>query len=128
MNEKNTKYLVEKYPRLYRGKDLPITQNLLPFGIETGDGWFDIIDQLSAEITRLDEESITDTLAVQVKEKYGGLRFYISGGDSRVDEAIEYAENKSLETCEVCGEPGRERGTSWIYTMCDKCWKEHTDE
>ena len=36
MNEKNTKYLVERYPRLYRGKDLPITENLMPFGFECG--------------------------------------------------------------------------------------------
>jgi hypothetical protein len=23
--------------------------------------------------------------------------------------------------CERCGQPGRRRGTGWLYTVCDAC-------
>ena len=36
MNEKNTAYLVGRYPVLYQGHTWPITQNLMAFGFECG--------------------------------------------------------------------------------------------
>ena len=123
MNAEHTKYLIETYPVLYQGHKWPITQNLMPFGFEHGDGWFTIIDKLSADITALDKRDGSETIAMQVKEKYGGLRFYVSGATDAVYEVIDTAEVDSLETCEVCGEPGHQRGTGWIYTLCDKCWE-----
>ena len=122
MNAKNTAYLFGRYPVLYQGRKFPITQSLIPFGIETGDGWFKIIDQLSADITLLDEKNGTTTIAVQVKEKYGGLRFYVEFGSDAVYDLIDAAEEESLKTCEMCGEPGELRGVGWVSTMCDKCW------
>jgi hypothetical protein len=124
MNEENTKYLFERYPKLYQGRFLPITENLMPFGFETnGEGWFKLIDQLSADITLLDEKDGTTTIAVQVKEKYGGLRFYIEGGSDAVMDAIDEAGLLSEKTCERCGEPGTMRNEGWVYTLCDKCWE-----
>ena len=122
MNAKNTEYLWNRYPKLYQGRNFPITQNLLPFGIETGNGWFRLIDQLSADITLLDERDGSQTIAVQVKSKYGGLRFYIESGTDAVIEAIDKAEDLSLKTCEYCGEPGTTRDDGWVSTMCAKCW------
>ena len=124
MNAEHTKYLIETYPVLYQGHKWPITENLMAFGFECGDGWFPIVDQLSADITELDKQGGPPTIAVQVKEKFGGLRFYIEGGTDAVIDVIDKAEDLSLETCEVCGEPGKQRGRGWIYTMCDKCWDE----
>ena len=124
MNAKNTAYLFGRYPVLYQGRKFPITQSLIPFGIETGDGWFKIIDQLSADITLLDEKNGTTTIAVQVKEKYGGLRFYVQAGSDAIFDLIDAAEEESLKTCEMCGEPGELRGVGWVSTMCDKCWAE----
>ena len=128
MNAKNTAYLIGRYPILYQGHTWPITQNLMAFGFECGDGWFRLIDQLSSDITAIDNLDGTTTIAVQVKEKYGGLRFYVSGGTEAIFEAIDKAEELSLKTCEVCGEPGHQQGTGWIYTMCDKCWEKHEKE
>ena len=31
-------------------------------------------------------------------------------------------EDKSYDTCEICGNPGKTRGRGWISTQCDKCW------
>jgi len=128
MNAKNTEYLWGRYPKLYQGRNFPITQSLIPFGFECGDGWFKLIDQLSADITLLDERDGSQTIAVQVKEKYGGLRFYIESGTDAVIEAIDKAEDLSLKTCEYCGEPGTTRDEGWVYTLCDACWKIKQEE
>ena len=128
MNAEHTKHLIEKYPELYRGHKLPITQNLMSFGFEHGDGWFVLVDNLSALITLLDKRDGSETIAVQVKEKFGGLRYYVEGGTEAVWKAIEEAEALSERTCEWCGEPGKERGGGWIYTLCDACWSKKQGE
>jgi len=63
--------------------------------------------------------------ATQVKEKFATLRFYTNGiplkYEKEHDALIERAECRSAETCEQCGQPGRERGKGWFYTACDEC-------
>lgn len=100
------------------------------------DGWFHIIDEMSkkieAEIVRLKATGMAEKFlprADQVKEKFGGLRVYMTWGDEisfDVNEifraAIEEAERKSFETCERCGAAGRTRGERrWVLTLCDEC-------
>ena len=61
--------------------------------------------------------------AAQVKEKFGGLRFYMTGGTDEIFGLIERAEEESYAICEQCGEPGRETGNGWIRTLCEDCEK-----
>lgn len=60
----------------------------------------------------------------QIKEKYGGLRFYVGGASNTVLDLIDWAERKSYEICERCGELGKPNKTGWITTLCEKC-REH---
>lgn len=122
MNNENEKKLFVDFPNLYAGRNLPITENLMPFGFECGDGWFNLIYELSEKITKLDP----NCKAVQVKEKFGGLRFYTGGTTKEVHDLISEYENKSYKTCEDCGdtETAKTRDDGWIYTLCNKCWKE----
>lgn len=71
----------------------------------------------------------------QIKEKFGGLRFYAAGGTYRegiehyvgygsTAEYIEFAEKISYYICETCGLPGRRREGGWTKTLCD----EHAEE
>lgn len=57
----------------------------------------------------------------QIKEKFGGLRFYIDGGDKEVQGMISFAEYLCGQTCEVSGEKGElcVRG-SWFKTLAPK--------
>ena len=57
--------------------------------------------------------------ASQVKEKFGGLRFYTNGYNESVSAMISMAESMSYRTCEVCGNPGRSNNYGWISTLCD---------
>jgi hypothetical protein len=57
----------------------------------------------------------------QVKEKFGTLRFYYSGGDDYISGMVSLAESMSGVTCEGCGNPGESRGGGWIHTYCTPC-------
>ena len=81
-----------------------------------GNGWLGLIKELIEEAIKLG----WDRQVCQIKEKFGGLRFYINGAPDGVHKLIREAENKSYEICEVCGEPGEMRKGSWIVTLCDK--------
>jgi RNA polymerase-binding transcription factor DksA len=66
-----------------------------------------------------------DRHSYQVKEKFGGLRFYIGGAEKEIHDRITKAEAESYHVCEVCGEPGKLRQTGWVLTLCAPCYKEH---
>lgn len=61
----------------------------------------------------------------QVKEKYGGLRFYCEPCPPMIAEI----EDRSETVCEDCGAQGEPRRTprgaeyGWIRTLCDGCWE-----
>jgi hypothetical protein len=63
---------------------------------------------------------ISQVVASQVKEKYGGLRFYYSGGDEIIEAYVHVAEMISERTCEVCGAPGKMQDGGWIVTRCNE--------
>lgn len=120
--------IFEEFPKLYRQKDLDMTQTCMFWGLDVGDGWYDIIYDLSKKITFLAEKFNATIEAHQVKEKYGTLSFYYCCSDTELDDIIQdlvnAAENKTAHTCEVCGNYGKLRGNSWVYTSCDEHSKE----
>lgn len=118
MNKENSQYLVENFPNLYQDCGRSPRESNMAFGFECGDGWFELLKELSEKI-----ES-QDVVASQVKEKFGTLRFYLRGGATdEVWDLIDEAEKKSEKICEVCGKPGSLRGKSWVQTLCDECDK-----
>ena len=85
--------------------------------IECRDGWFDLLMDLSTALEALGE----DIEVVQVKEKYGTLRFYINGGTAKADELISAAEARSSVTCDICGAEGTlDTSRHWRSTRCEK--------
>lgn len=78
----------------------------------------------SKMINRLESEKVEQMTIdlMQVKEKYGGLRFYIHGGDSAIDGMISLAEDMSYNTCEYCGTTENVGTTQgWISVCCATC-------
>jgi len=94
--------------------------------LDIGKGWYQIIHDLIAELLTTD----WDKDVHQVKEKFGGLEFYVGSASTEVREIIRKYGKLSYETCEVCGERGELRkdcgwhGTTWYKTMCDKHYQE----
>ena len=57
---------------------------------------------------------------LQIKEKFGGLRFYIAEGSDEMYNLIDEAEAKSMKTCQICGEPGKTIWHhGWLTTLCE---------
>jgi len=75
------------------------------------------IDEAKA---KMDEEAEKVPLVVQVKEKFGTLRFYIQAGTEEHYNYISFAESMSGHTCETCGSPGKRLGRGWVYTACEE--------
>lgn len=59
--------------------------------------------------------------AVQVKEKYGSLCFYVNNYDENIRTMIDFAEDMSYCTCEKCGSPGKPSTGGWIKIECGRC-------
>lgn len=63
----------------------------------------------------------------QIKEKFGGLRFYYDGGDDEISGMVRIAEAWADHTCETCGNKGHQRSGGWVRTLCDKHEQEYQD-
>jgi len=123
--------LCQRYPKIFANRHGDPKKTLMCWGFECGDGWFNIINQLCANIQHHVDwaqeqkekygrgEGCSQVVAVQIKEKFGTLRFYTDGGNDQTYGMTRMAESMSAVTCEECGAPGTRRGRSWIYTACD---------
>ena len=138
MKQELQQQLYDKYPNLFSNKDKDVRSSCMAFGCEHGDGWFEILSTLCWMIKqqednirsqteykqKQDPDYISDYYPVkfdQIKEKFGGLRVYFTGGDSYIEGLVSMAESFSYKICEVCGERGKPNKGGWISTLCDKC-------
>jgi len=83
-----------------------------------GRGWLQIILDMDKKLNEISSDYRID----QIKEKFGLLRYYISGIDyDKADEIIREAAAKSGKICEMCGKPAKLRNNEgWYQTLCDK--------
>ncbi len=97
-----------------------MTVTAMCWGFTCDDGWFDLINELCAQLqTTADAGRIAQPVAMQVKQKFGGLRFYVRGGDAEIHALVRRAMEKSLVTCEVCGRLGATRMSGGLVkTTC----------
>jgi hypothetical protein len=113
-------------------------------GFACGGGWWPIIQSLCGQIDSYTKwrnntreaqlvdnphnstipDAVPQVLVAQVKEKFGGLRFYYDGGDDHISGMVRMAESWAGHSCETCGKPGTIRHGGWIRTLCD----EHEEE
>jgi hypothetical protein len=88
----------------------------------TGPGWEPLIQRTNDRIEAL----FPGYQIWQVKEKFGGLRYYCdNSGEPEVAQIIREAEAESFRICEECGT--LENVTSegdWIKTLCPACRQE----
>jgi hypothetical protein len=94
-----------------------------------GKGWLNLVNQLIDDILRIDP----NIKIVQIKEKFGSLRFYYDYGDSTektyklIDDLVSKAEKDSKTICEACGSAkdidpeGWNVNGYWVKTLCSSC-------
>ncbi len=92
------------------------------YGCIAPDGWQKIVEETDAMLAYLDP----DYEILQIKEKYGTLRYYFgstkTGIVADIMKAIERdAESRSALVCEVCGKWGETRwDRPWVRTLCEE--------
>ncbi len=110
------------YPRLF-------PKGPLPWGFELSDGWSQIIAMLCARLDTILQGAPGASIEVrQVKEKFGGLRFYyeLHGANDEtaaaVREAVDLAAATCAHVCEQCGRRSTvEDSGGWLSTLCAAC-------
>lgn len=137
MNKDKSKQLKADFPQIFTDLyDSTPQESCMSWGIECGDGWYDLIHKLCEDIMALNPPE--EFKAAQVKEKFGGLRFYTAGSSiidiaglgsfkktddpPSINKLIDEAESESYNVCEACG--SKEDVTSegrWVATRCMKC-------
>jgi hypothetical protein len=116
------KHMEETYPKMFEGKY---------GGLAVGKGWWPILKTLCANIQQhtdwrnRESETVPQVIVEQIKEKFGGLRFYYQGGDEQVHGMVRMAEAWAANCCEECCAPGIRRSGGWIRTLCDLHEAEH---
>lgn len=111
MSPAHTLKLLSRYPYLYSHADDKPVSSSEPFaseGFACGDGWFTIIDRLSAKLA-----ADPNLVVGQLKQKQGLLRIYFDVGEpaspkieAMTDAALRKACGESRRICEVCGVQG----------------------
>ena len=130
-----TKHMEQRFPKMFE----------TPYGgFCCGEGWWPILEKLcsniqhhidwkekqrdwairfnstaSPEDMRPVPDKILQVTVAQIKEKFGGLRFYYDGGDEHINGMVRMAEAWADASCEECGSPGKRRDGGWIKTLCD---------
>jgi len=123
--------LCSKYPEIFSDRHADMQVTAMCWGFDCGDGWFPLIDNLCGQITHHlkcnAEKDTPQFVASQIKEKFGGLRFYGAGGDDRISDFIWFAESLSLRICEECGamQDTKTYTDGWHRTLCPMHAKEH---
>ena len=141
MKDELDKALCEKYPLIFKDRQGDMKDTAMFWGFEHGDGWYQILDSLCGNIQSYidwnnrsavagykDFQPVEQVVAQQVKEKFGGLRFYYQGGDRHISGMVRMAESWASVTCEVCGAPGTIRHGGWIKTLCDAHHEEREEK
>lgn len=153
MNKANTQKLYLDFPRLYRDASKDMRETCMCWGFACGDGWFRLIYELSEAIEAearkvgLNPMSAGYPRALQVKEKFGTLCFYVAtqqeddedgdpyecesqggmlsfrpvAGITAIRQIVREAENLSAHICEECGQAGTLRTDGWWHVKCDAC-------
>lgn len=112
--------IIEKYPKTFKRLRY----------VECSEGWKELIDEVSSKIETINNKYSPSSYirAAQIKQKFGGLRYYVDIEDideqdvKYVYDVIAEAESKSFTICEVCGQhasTAKDR-RYYVETLCNE--------
>lgn len=121
--------IITKYPKIFK----QYVGN--PGGVnwEIPRGWIKVIDWMCGTIQGYVDGYVSHSkdgewrpqqvVCTQIKEKWGGLRFYTHGADKYVDGIVAMATHICYDTCIMCGsnEDVTVTNDGWVMYLCDKC-------
>ena len=118
MKQELQNQLKEAFPQIFCDlRNCDHRKSLMCAGLEIGDGWYNLVYDMCDKIIKTNPNS--EFKAVQVKQKFGGLRFYTTAASDEVHKIIDEAEQLSYKICEDCGSTENVE-SGWI-TLCKNC-------
>ena len=89
------------------------------------DGWRiafqdQMCDEIQHEYEKLPEDQKKDYYIIQAKEKFGGMRLYMSFYAAEIEKIINKYSADSELICIVCGKPATKISMGWICPYCDE--------
>ena len=135
--KQENKELLEKYPWLYpvseyTGKPLENYDYSFTWMDDIPLGWNiafgkQMVEELGALLEKYNYQG--EYSICQIKEKFGGLRWYDNGfpteGYEEYKEWLDKYEELSFKTCIDCGKPAKYFTRGWITPICEDCAKEY---
>ncbi len=123
MHPEKTERLFQEFPDLF-------SKEQLIQGFECQDGWFNLLHTLSCRIREYRSQCPENEQfkVVQVKQKMGGLSFYMEGADDFIKKLVQEAEEESRSICELDGEPAAGLfvcAPYWFRYLCATCSELH---
>lgn len=135
MNEQD-RLMFEKYDQFINNLKQKFQFVKCPrYNISVGEGWRNIVENLCQQILELNPPE--QFQVSQIKEKFGGLRFYWNGHSelkedlkAQITSLIRKAESEAYKTCQDCGNPGVicRKPSGWIFVACENHQKEENAE
>ena len=120
MNRDLERKLQARFPGFFRDLYGDPRETGMSRGCEFADGWYRLLERLCEE---LEPVAPLEFRFTQVKEKFGQMRVYTSGGNEETERLIEKALEESLRVCEVCGatEGVTTEWKRWLRSLCPSC-------
>jgi hypothetical protein len=137
--EEYDQYMCKKYPDIFRERNLPMSQTCMCWSFCINKGWYYILDNLCEKLESISRLTGIKTYFIQIKEKFGGARFYhssdiidckMSPSDKEfwyeiIDDLISTTEESCSYICAECGGYREKMITigSWVYDICEPCFR-----
>lgn len=101
------------------GKFFPVKEDgTVQISISCWDGWFPLLEEFFQKLAALNQP----VQILQIKEKFGGLRIYLSNSNEEISDLVEATIAKANNTCEMCGEKGEVMSShGWLRCICPAC-------
>ncbi len=138
MNSELEFKLQDNFPFMQRKLKMAEGTLYCRWGCECGNGWYKLIYDLCKEIAKAFEREgkPVNIIVKRVKEKFGKLCFYYTFGDelllsndesdivlrSEVKKIVKTFEERSIHTCEICGNEGCLHKDTIIRILCNNCY------
>lgn len=127
----NLNDLIIKYPKIFE----LMNEGFYRISSDLPKQWVDIVDQLCSAMQSYTDDVTTfekgkrshpqQTICTQIKEKYGGLRFYTTGGTKETEGMIYMAEDMCDKVCQACGSTNDvqppKNPRAWVVRLCKTC-------
>lgn len=123
--------LIDKYPKIFPKDEYGKIKN---FSVSVPVGWISVLDKMCGaiqkhidtyrHITDKTDKPCEQVVCTVLKEKFGELRFYYTGGNSFVSGMVQLTSHICDNICCVCGsEEDLGMTMSYITVCCKDCFE-----